>query len=42
MVIEPTYFDRQPDALYGVEVGPMGRQIHRLPVVPMGRFAFVP
>ena len=42
MVVEPACFHRQPDALYGVEIGRIGRQIHRLPVVPIDRFAFVP
>jgi hypothetical protein len=42
MVIEPTCFDRQPDALFGIEIGRIGRQIHLLPVVPMGRLAFTP
>jgi hypothetical protein len=39
MVIEPACFDRKPDALYGVEVGPIGRKIHRVPVVPIAGLA---
>jgi len=30
------------NALYGVEIGPIRRQIHRLPAVPIGGFALVP
>ena len=42
LVIEPACFDRKPDALYRGEVEPIGRQVHRLPVMPMGAFTFVP
>jgi hypothetical protein len=36
MAIEPACFHCQPDAPYGVELGPIGQQIHRLPVVSIG------